>query len=212
MIYLFSPNLTNNTREISRKLSQFSKKTTFKFRSKMSIFKRHHRLWAIRYSLKNWSRQRRKSKTLKKFPEPADFKSLCCFPVMVNFYRKLIPQVADVLLPLTDVIKHNLTTKILKTNSTENKTFVTIIDILAQISTLTPTDPNADQYNLLAYSTNYFVGAALHRLDFIRENCLGKYSNLRRELFAAYQPALLFNIPCFQTISHCPWHSRRKHQ
>ncbi len=42
-----------------------------------------------------------KVEDIKKLPEPTDSKSLCRFLRMVNFYMNLIPQAADVLLPLT---------------------------------------------------------------------------------------------------------------
>ncbi len=61
---------------------------------------------------------------------------------MVNFYRKLIPQAADVLLPLTEAIKHNPAAKTLEVGPPEKEAFVKIKDILAEVSALTHPDPN----------------------------------------------------------------------
>ena len=45
------------------------------------------------------------------FPPPNDSKSLCCFLGMIGFYRRLIPWLADIVLPLTEVIKNNPNSK-----------------------------------------------------------------------------------------------------
>ena len=144
-----------------------------------------------------------KVKDIKNFPEPTDSKSLRRFLGMINFYRKLIPQAADVLLPLTEAIKHNPAAKTLELGPPEKEAFVKIKDILAEVSTLTHPDPNATQYHLVTDSSNYAVGAALHQMINGESIPIGfysrklsesqkKYSTFNRELLAAYQAVLHF--------------------
>ena len=72
-----------------------------------------------------------KVEDIKNFPEPTDAKSLYRFLGMVNFYRKLILQAAEVLLPVTEAIKHNPAAKMLELSSVEKQAFATVKDILA---------------------------------------------------------------------------------
>ena len=66
------------------------------------------------------------------------------------------------LLSLTEAIKHNLVAKILKLSPSENKTFITIKDILPKVSALTHYDPDATQYHLVTDLSNNAVDTALH--------------------------------------------------
>ena len=91
---------------------------------------------------------------IKIFPEPTDAKSLRRFLGIVIFYRKLIPQTADVLLPLTEATKYNPAAKTLELSPTEKQAFVTVKDILAQVSVVTDLDPDATQYLLVKCISN----------------------------------------------------------
>ena len=119
------------------------------------------------------------------------------------FYRKLIPQAPDLLQPLKEAIKHNLTAKTLELSPAEEHAFVTVKDILAKISALTYTDPDATQYHLVTDISNYAVGVALHHIINWDPVPIGfyskklsekqrKYSPFDRELLAAYQAVLHF--------------------
>ena len=125
-----------------------------------------------------------------------DSKSQHRFLEKVNFHRKLILQAADVLLSLTEAIKHNPAAKTLKLSQTENKAFYAIRDILAKESTLT-------QYHQVTYHSNYAVGATLHQniisnpvpIRFYTTKLSEKqkrYSTFNREFLAAYQAVLHF--------------------
>ena len=83
---------------------------------------------------------------------------------MVNFYRKLIPKAADVLLPLTEAIKHNPAAKTMELSLAEKQASVTVKDILTKVSALKHPDPEPMQYYLDTDSSNYVVGGALHQI------------------------------------------------
>ena len=83
---------------------------------------------------------------------------------MINFYRKLIPQGTDVLLPLIEAIKQNPAAKVLKLSPTEKEAFVAIKDILAKVFVLTHPDPDVTQLHLVTDSSTYAVGTALHQI------------------------------------------------
>ena len=92
--------------------------------------------------LKDLCQHHRKSNT-RNFQEPTDSKYLRRFLRMINFYMKLIPQAADVLLPRTEAIKQNPAAKVLKLNPVEKEAFVAFKDILAKLSVLTHLHPDA---------------------------------------------------------------------
>lgn len=58
-----------------------------------------------------------------KFPQPSDSKFLRRFLGMVGFYRRLIPNFATLVFPLTELIKHNPKSKSLNFNETEFDSF-----------------------------------------------------------------------------------------
>ena len=78
-------------------------------------------------------------------------------PGNVNFYRKLIPQAADVLLPLTEASKHNPADKTLELGPPEKEAFIKIKDILAEVPALTHPDANATQYHHVTDTSNYAI-------------------------------------------------------
>ena len=104
----------------------------------------------------------------------------------------------DVLMALTEAIKHNPATKILKQNPTENKAFVIIKYIFAKISALNHSDLDATQYHLVSDHSKYMVGAALYQiinddpvltgfyLRKLSEN-QRKYPTFDTEILVAYQ-------------------------
>ena len=94
-------------------------------------------------ALEDWI-QRQWVEDIKTFPKIRDTKSLRRFLGMIDFYRKLIPRAAGVLLPVKEAIKLNLVPKTLDFNAVERQAIVNIKDILAQVSALTsylPTPP-----------------------------------------------------------------------
>lgn len=107
---------------------------------------------------------KQKIQQIQDFREPNDSKSLHRFLGLVNFYRKLIPKEAELLLPLTELIRYNQTAKSPQMNSTQREAFDNIKNTLAEIIALTHPNPKATQYHLVTDSSSYATGAALHQI------------------------------------------------
>ena len=69
-------------------------------------------------------------------PPPNDSKSLRRFLGMIGFYRRLIPRFANIVPPLTEVIKKNPNSKSLKLSDEELKSFSSIKKALAELPAL----------------------------------------------------------------------------
>ena len=139
----------------------------------------------------------KKFSAISKFPQPTDSKSLCSFLGLVGFYRKLVPNFAEIVLPLTEQIKNNPNSKSLKFNEQEEFAFNTVKQTLAELSSLPHPVAEATHYQLVTDSSSYAVGAALHQIVEDEPIPIGffsqklseaqrKYSTFDRELLATY--------------------------
>ena len=99
-----------------------------------------------------------------KFPQPTDSKSLRSFLGLVGFYTKLAPNYAEIVLPLTELIKNNPNSKSLKFNEPEELAFNTVMQTLVELSSLPHPVAEATHYQLVTDSSSYAVGADLHHL------------------------------------------------
>lgn len=137
------------------------------------------------------------------FPQPTDSKSLRRFLGMVGFYRRLIPHFADIVLPLTELIKHNPNAKSLEFSEASITAFEEIKSKLANITALPHPSSNATHYHIVSDSSNYAIGAALHQIQeetpvpfsFFSKKLSStqqKASTFDRELLAAYLAVLHF--------------------
>lgn len=137
------------------------------------------------------------------FPQPKDSKSLRRFLGMAGFYRKLVPHFADIVLPLTELIKNFPNAKSLTFPQEATESFLNIKDALNKTCTLSYPAPSICQYQLVTDSSQYAVGAALHQMISGQPVPIGffskklsspqqKYSTYDRELLAAYYAVLHF--------------------
>ena len=144
-----------------------------------------------------------KVKELNELSYPTNSKSLRRFLGMIGFYRKLIPNFASVVFPLTEKIRLFPNAKIFEFTDSEKSSFDDIKLKLSEIKSLAHPLPNVDQYQLVTDSSNYAVGAALHQLVNGSPIPIGffskklsqaqqKYSAFDRELLAAYLSVLHF--------------------
>ena len=144
-----------------------------------------------------------KRKHILNFPEPNDAKSLRSFLGLINFYRRLIKDFAEKILPLTELMRLNQKAKELKFNEKEREAFQNIKNELANLSTLVHPCNRTTQYQLITDSSNYAVGAVLHQMiegepvpiGFFSKKLSApeqKYSAFDRELVAAYRAVLYF--------------------
>ncbi len=133
------------------------------------------------------------------FPAPQDKKQLQTFLGMVNFYRRFIPAVANILLPLTDALRADWSWI---WAPAMQHSFQLVKDTLAEVATLTHPDPAAD-ISLAVDASNTHIGAVLQQwqpggggrsggwrpLSFFSKKLDAaqlKYSAFDRELLAAY--------------------------
>ena len=140
---------------------------------------------------------------INQYPEPTDSKSLRRFLGMVGFYRRLIPNFAQVVIPLTETIKKNPNEKKLMLTTEAKEAFKEIKLILANLSVLSHPSAAATHYQLVTDSSSYAVGAALHQIIDSKPVPIGffskklteaqrKYSTFDRELLAAFLAVLHF--------------------
>lgn len=71
----------------------------------MSIFKKEIEFWGHHIGPEGLTSTTTKEHEINEFPEQIHSKSLRRFLGIVNFYRKLAPGVADILLPVTELLK-----------------------------------------------------------------------------------------------------------
>lgn len=102
---------------------------------------------------------------LNEFPSPNDSKSLRRFLGMIGFYRKLVPNFASLVLPLTECIRLNPNAKKLTLSETELKSFRNIKALLSDISALSHPRSDSTNFQLVTDSSQYAVGAALHQMN-----------------------------------------------
>lgn len=145
----------------------------------------------------------KKVEELKSFSCPNDTQSLRRFLGMIGFYRKLIPNFADLTFPLTECIRLNPKAKSLEITDKERLAFDNIKNVLTNISALPHAQPDVTHYQLVTDSSSYAVGAALHQMVDSKPIPIGffskklsqtqqRYSTFDRELLAAYLSVLYF--------------------
>ena len=137
------------------------------------------------------------------FSEPTDSKALRRFLGMVGFYRRLVPNFADIVLPLTELIKEQPNAKQLSLNAEEKSAFSRIKTILNELSALPYPTSATTHYQIVTDSSSYAVGAALHQIVDGQPVPIGFFSKklsesqrslstFDRELLAAYLAVLHF--------------------
>ena len=202
-ILVFSESKEQHHRDLKKVLSILEENNLQISIDKYQFFKDNINFLGYNVSPEGLKPTSQKVEDIRNFPELTDSKSLRRFLGMINFYRKLIPQAADVLLPLTEGIKQNPTANVLELSLAEKEAFVAVEDILAKVSVLTHPDPDATQYHLVTDSSNYTVGTTLHQYNkwWPSSNwfLLKKSENQRKystfyELLPAYQWVLYFKL------------------
>lgn len=144
-----------------------------------------------------------KTKEILDFPAPKDSKALRRFLGMVGFYRKLIPNFAKTVLPLTETIKTYPKTTALQLSENAQRAFEQIKTDLANIPMVVHPSSDVEEYHLVTDSSGFAVGAALNEIrngipipiGFFSKKLSAaqqKYATFDRELLAAYQAVLHF--------------------
>ena len=129
-----------------------------------------------------------------RFPTPSSVKSLQEFIGMVNYYHRFIPNIAETMAPLYDVLKGK--PKKLSWGPPQQRAFGDTKASLAKATTLAFQDPDAS-LRLTTDASNYACGAVLEQLVKGKPQPLAfyskklkpaetKYSTFDRELLAVY--------------------------
>lgn len=140
---------------------------------------------------------------LNNFPCPIDSKSLRRLLGMLNFYRKLVPKFAEIVLPLTEKIRLFPNAKNFDMTKEEKQSIDRIKKVLSELSPLPHPISNVVRYQLVTDSSQYAIGAALNQMVNNEPIPIGfysckltqpqqRYSAFDRELLAAYNAVMHF--------------------
>ena len=138
------------------------------------------------------------------YPKPGDYSSLRRFVGMINFYRRFVPNFADITNPIFDLLgSTNQKNHILNWNHDADRSFCEIKKALADSAFLNHVSKDATTYHLVTDASNLAIGAALHQIVNSEPKPIGFYSKklsatqktysaFDRELLASYLAVLHF--------------------
>ena len=136
-------------------------------------------------------------------PTPPDSTALRRFLGMVGFFRRMIPHFAEIVHPLTELMKHNQKSTNLPWTETELAAFTDIKEALQTACTIRHHLPSCETYHLVTDCSQVAAGAALYQIVDGQPVPVGffskklsdqqrRYSTYDRELLAAYLAVLHF--------------------
>ena len=131
---------------------------------------------------------------IREFPEPSSYRQLRRFAGLVNFYRRFIPSCAEVMRPLTDLLRGGK--RKFEFPDAAKSAFASMKEAIANIALLTHPDPSAP-LSLVTDASDEAVGAVLQQkvkgnwnpLAFFSKRLQpaeSRYSTFGRELLAIY--------------------------
>ena len=137
-------------------------------------------------------------------PKPPDSAALRRFLGMVGFYRRMMPHFAELVHPLTELIRRQPKCASLPWTEAELAAFCSVKEALQNACTIHHHLPACDVYHLVTDCSQVAAGAALHQLVDGRPVPVGffskklsdqqrRYSTYDRELLAAYLAVLHFH-------------------
>ena len=137
------------------------------------------------------------------FARPQCSRDLRRFMGMLNFFRQMVPNFAQIALPLTDLLRNYPSTKSLPWSDAAERSFSDLKQALAECPTLSFPSPKASHYHIVTDSSNFAVGAALYQLVDSKPAPIAffskklsdlqkTYSTYDRELLGAYLAVLQF--------------------
>ena len=202
-LLIFSPDENQHRKDLSQVLGILEKADLRISLDKCSFFASELDFLGFTLSREGVKPSAQKLEAIQSFPQPNDSRSLRSFLGMCNFYRHLIPHFASIVLPLTELAKHNPNSKSLTLSPAESKAFEDIKHQLFNTSAVPHPAPGMPQLHLVTDSSQYAVGAALHQIVDSQPIPIGfysaklsqaqqKYSTFDRELLAAYMAVLHF--------------------
>ena len=136
------------------------------------------------------------------FPLPTNSTELRRFMGMLNFFRHMIPNFANVALPVTELLRLNPKSKSLSWSESEKDAFNQLKQSLADCPTLFFPSPEPSIYHLVTDSSSYAAGDAVYQLIDGQPHPVGffskKYSATQRSL-STYDRELL---AAFLSVMH----------
>ena len=137
-----------------------------------------------------------KTKVIQDFPVPTSIRKLRQFLGLINFYRRFIPNCAEVLQPLTDLLAGKSKNQPIQLSETALDAFEKAKTSLAEATLLFHPNPEASLC-LMTDASNVAIGGALHQcvdnvmmpIAFFSKRLQAaerKYSTFGRELLAVY--------------------------
>lgn len=140
---------------------------------------------------------------IKDFNIPESSTELRRFMGMLNFFRQMIPDFANIAYPVTELLRHNPKSKTLSWDDNSRDSFNKLKQALSECQTLAYPSPTATHYHLVSDCSNDAAGAALYQLidniphpvSFFSKKLSQTqrtYSTYDRELLAAYLATLHF--------------------
>lgn len=144
-----------------------------------------------------------KLSVIKAFKKPVSPSELRRFLGMIGFYRHLIPNFANLVLPLTELIRLSDVKMDLVWTQKEISSFEDMKNTLDNICCLPFLNPKCNIFHLITDASNHAVGAVLHQIVDDKPSPIGffskkisqaqlKYSTFDRELLGAYLSVLHF--------------------
>ena len=144
-----------------------------------------------------------KKEAITTFPFPQDSAALRRFLGMVGYYRRFIPNFAEIVFLLSEKAKNHPRDKSLSWTQPEISAFQDTKEALQNAATLPFSMPNSSYFQLVTDSSQTSIGSALHQMidgqpvpiDFYSKKLSEpqqKYSAFNRELLAAYYSVLHF--------------------
>ncbi len=123
-------------------------------------------------------------------PSPQDIKQLQRFLGMENFYHRFLPKCAQVLKPLTDLLKSGA--KMLERTISAQETFQNAIRLLAAAVPLQHPAPNAELSLAIDASVTH-IGGVMQQKSGDHWRSLGFFSNKLKDMESRYST---FDRPC----------------
>lgn len=101
---------------------------------------------------------------IQNFALPQNSTELRRFMGMLNFFRHMIPDFANIAFPVTELLRNNPKAKELSWTDTARDSFEKLKQSLAQCPTLKFPSPEISHYQLVTDASNHAVGAALYQM------------------------------------------------
>jgi hypothetical protein len=136
------------------------------------------------------------------FPNPTDKKQLRQFLGIIGYYRRYIPNMAEICAPLTNMLRKNAS---FQWDDTATESFMHLKSLLASKPILTPPDFNRP-FQIFVDASQNSIGGILGQLDFegiFRPVCYMsrrlnehqvRYSTVEKELFALLTAVRTFSV------------------